>query len=92
MRIIEIAALDNGAHRNQEGTFATIPQGWAVVPGTTETPNFPFGNITVDEATPPVVLTWEPLPMPEPESTTDQETPLTDAELAAAITAGVNEV
>ena len=44
MRIIEIAALDNGAHRNQTGTFSTIPSGWAVIPDSMETPNFPFGE------------------------------------------------
>lgn len=32
MTIIEIAALENGAHRNQTGTFAAIPDGWAVIP------------------------------------------------------------
>lgn len=30
MRIIEIVALENGAHRNQTGSFSTqtIPNGW----------------------------------------------------------------
>ena len=31
MTIIELAALENGAHRNQTGDFAAIPEGWAVV-------------------------------------------------------------
>ena len=69
MRIIEIEALSNGAHRNQTGTFSTIPDGWAVIPDTLDTPNFPFGEITVDKQTPPVVQTWTPLPIPEPEPT-----------------------
>lgn len=82
MLIIEIAALDNGAHRNQTGNFRTIPDGWAVIPesvGTAETlENFPFGEITLDEnASVPTVATWSPLPVPEhvpepePQPTTD---------------------
>ena len=67
MRIIEISALSNGAHRNQTGTFSTIPYGWAVIPDDMETPNFPFGGIAVDNQTPPVVTSWTPLPIPEPE-------------------------
>ena len=76
MKIIEITALSNGAHRNQTGAFSTIPSGWAVIPDGMETPNFPFGNVTVDETqTPPVVTGWtagtipEPEPEPEPEPT-----------------------
>ena len=79
MKIIEITALSNGAHRNQTGTFSAIPDGWAIIPGGMETPNFPFGEVTVDETkTTPVVtgLTAgtipEPEPEPEPEPTTDE--------------------
>ncbi len=50
MRIIEINALDNGAHRNQRGNFKVVPDGYAVIPEDMETPNFPFGEIeTKDE-------------------------------------------
>jgi hypothetical protein len=97
MRIVEIVALDNGAHRNQttDGVMNTIPEGWAIVPETLDTPNFPFGNITVDEQTPPVVLTWEPLPIPEPEPEPDvPDEPAEDEsvwdELDKAYTEGVN--
>ena len=76
MRIIEITALSNGAHRNQTGTFSTVHDGWAVIPDGMETHNFPFGEVTVDETkTPPVVTGWtagtipEPDPEPEPEPT-----------------------
>lgn len=69
MRIIEITALSNGAHRNQTGTFSTIPSGWAVIPDDMETPNFPFGEVTVDDTqTPTVVAGWTPLPITEPET------------------------
>lgn len=73
MLIIEIAALDNGAHRNQTGTFRTIPDGWAIVPAEIEVPDtFPFVNIEVEDG---VVTSMtagvvpEPEPMPEPEPT-----------------------
>ena len=66
MRSIEIAALSNGAHRNQTGTFSAVPNGWAIIPDDMETPNFPFGDVTVDHSTPPVVQIWTPLPLPDP--------------------------
>lgn len=89
MRIIEITALSNGGHRNQTGTLSTIPSGWAVIPDDMETPNFPFGDITVDEThTPPVVTSWTPLPIPEPEPEPDPE-PTADEVLNALL--GVNE-
>ena len=79
MRIIEITALDNGAHRNQTGTFSTIPDGWAVIPDDMETPNFPFGEVEVAEINGVMTVTkWtagtipEPEPEPEPEPTTDE--------------------
>lgn len=52
MTIIEIQALDNGAHRNQSqtGGFSIIPEGWAVVPdGMTIPATFPFVNITAED-------------------------------------------
>lgn len=72
MKIIEIKALDNGAHNNQEIMGAApsafpIPEGWSIIPEGIETPNFPFGDITVDNQTPPVVTSWTPLPIPEPD-------------------------
>ena len=71
MRIIEIKALDNGGHDNLSGSFSTVPSGWAVIPNDMAIPNFPFGEVTVDETqTPPVVTGWTPLPIPEPEKPT----------------------
>ena len=68
MKIIEITPFENGAHDNQTSIGSMIvPDGWAIIPDDTETPNFPFGDITVDETqTPPVVTSWTPLPIPEP--------------------------
>ena len=66
MDIIEIKALDNGAHRNQGGDFATIPNGWAVIPESMETPNFPFGKIEVEEIDGVMTVTkWVAGTMPE---------------------------
>ena len=88
MTIIEIDPQSNGAHRNQTGSFAPVPEGWAVIPDGMETPNFPFGDITVDNQTPPVVTSWVPLPIPEPEPEPDTE-PTVDEVLNALL--GANE-
>lgn len=79
MLIIEIKALDNGAHRNQNGSV--MLEGWAVIPpdvGTAESlENFPFGDITVEEVNGvPTVTNWVPLPMPDPESVKPETTQL----------------
>ena len=74
MRIIEIEALENRAHLNQEqeGAFASIPDGFAVVPDDMDTPNYPFGEIEVEEINGVMtVTTWIPGVMPEPEPTPD---------------------
>jgi hypothetical protein len=49
MIIVEIAKRENGSHRNQTGTFKTIPDGWAIIPDGMETKNFPFGELTAEE-------------------------------------------
>lgn len=73
MKIIEIAALENGAHRNQQGDIFIIPEGWARIPDGMEIPDtFPFVNIEVEgqvvtSMTAGVVP--EPEPEPEPEAT-----------------------
>lgn len=73
MHIIEIAPLDNGAHRNQNGNgnFRTIPDGWAVIPDDMEIPStFPFIDIEVEGQ---VVTSMLPGVVPEPEE--DPATP-----------------
>lgn len=69
MRIIEIAPFENGAHRNQSGTFRNIPNGWAVIPDDMETDNFPFGEVTAEEINGVMTVTnWTPGEIPvEPE-------------------------
>lgn len=69
MIIVEIIALDNGAHRNQSGNMNTIPDGWAVIPDEMETENFPFGDVTAEEIDGIMTVTsWAPGDIPEPES------------------------
>ncbi len=78
MRIVEIKALDNGAHNNQtiDGVFSVIPDGYAVIPDDMECENFPFGEVKAEEIDGIMTVTeWipgvipEPEPMPEPEPT-----------------------
>ena len=98
MKIVEIIPLENGAHNNQtingvdSATFP-VPSGWAIIPDGMETPNFPFGEITVDGSNPPIVISWTPGEMPEPEPIPEPEPeaePDVWDELAAAYTEGVN--
>ena len=93
MRIIEITALDNGAHRNQSFD-GVLPDGWAIVPDTLETENFPFGELTVEEVNgKPTVVEWKPLPMPEPEPVPEPEPEVSVwDELDAAYQEGVDSV
>ena len=76
MQIIEIAALDNGAHNNQTSNAITSPPpGWAEIPAGMAVPEtFPFvgievrGNV-VAKMTAGVVPEPEPEPEPTPEPT-----------------------
>lgn len=73
MQIIEIKALENGAHNNQTSDAITSPPpGWAEIPAGMEIPEtFPFvdievrGNV-VTKMTAGVVPEPEPEPTPEP--------------------------
>lgn len=63
MRIIEIAALDNGAHRNQNASLSKVPEGWAVIPDDMEIPStFPFVDIEVEDG---VVVSMTAVLVPE---------------------------
>lgn len=69
MRIVQIDALDNGAHRNQTiDSLTAIPEGWAVVPDDMVTDNFPFGDLTAEEIDGVMMVTsWTPGVIPEPD-------------------------
>lgn len=99
MKLIEIQALSNGAHNNQtingvDPAAFPVPEGWAIIPDDMETPNFPFGEITVDGSTPPIVTSWTPGVIPEPEPMPEPEPaePSVWDELQAAYEEGVNSV
>lgn len=68
MKIIEIKPLENGGHRNQNGNFNSIPEGYAVIPDDIILENFPFGNLnyrTINGVK--TVINWKALPIPETE-------------------------
>ena len=74
MRIIEIAPLSNGAHRNQSYPDF-VPNGYALIRSDAELENYPFGTfeveeIEVDKIGKVVCMkedTWTPVELPKPE-------------------------
>lgn len=95
MKIIKIAQLENGGHYNQTiNRTIAIPDGWAVIPDDMETPNFPFGDIEVEEIDGVMTVTsWMPGEIPEPEPEPDPPPEyVTYEDLAVAIREGVNAV
>lgn len=74
MIMLEIVALDNGAHRNQT-YHGVLPDGWAVDRNNLCVENFPFGEVVAEEIDGLMTVTgWvageipapEPEPVPEP--------------------------
>lgn len=81
MRIVEIKALENGAHNNQtiNGVLSVIPDGYAVIPDDMTCDNFPFGEVKAEEIYGVMTVTeWiagtlqEQGPMQEPEPTMNE--------------------
>lgn len=100
MRIIEIAALSNGAHRNQtSNSLMVVPDGWAVIREGEKCPNLPFGSFGVEFINGVPYMkegSWIPGVMPEQEpeaeeEQTAQENSVWD-ELDAAYQEGVDSV
>lgn len=92
MKIIEIQALDNGAHRNQTVSGAVaVPDGWAEIPADVAIPEtFPFVGLAV-EGSKVVSMTAGVVPQPEPEpepEPTETEQLRADVDFLAAM-AGV---
>lgn len=90
---IEIAPLENGAHRNQTYN-GILPDGWALLPPGVGTPqtleNFPFGAVEVEDIDGvPTVTKWTPGVMPEPEPEPEPAPTVWD-ELDGAYQEGVN--
>lgn len=91
MRIVEIQPLGNGAHRNQTGTFRTIPEGWAAIPDGTAIPDtFPFVDIAAENGIVTSIVAGEvpepePAPEPEPTARDDVDAMLIDHEYRLAL-------
>lgn len=75
MKLIQIQQFEDGGHRYQTiDNIRSIPDGWAVIPDDMETPNLPYGDITVEEIEGvPTVTSWTPREMPEVEPTPEVE-------------------
>lgn len=73
MKIIELAALKNGAHRNQEILFdlPVVPEGWAKIPEHISIPEaFPFVDVKAENG---VVTELKAGTVPEIETEPEQE-------------------
>ena len=94
MQMLEIIALENGAHNNQT-YHEVLPEGWAIIPDEMgELKNFPFGEVTAEEIDGVMTVTsWTAGEMPEPEPEPEPEIiPDVWNELDAAYQEGVNAV
>lgn len=80
MKIIEIKAQSNGAHRNQ--TFnGVVPEGWAVIPDSMILPaTFPFVNIQVEDGV-VVSMTEGTVPEVEPAEETPSQLDILEAQV-----------
>lgn len=67
MKLIEILKNENGGHDNITADYLeTVPEGWAVIPDDMETPNFPFGEVEVEEKDGVMTVTkWNAGEIPE---------------------------
>ena len=91
VKLIKIESLKNGGHFYcTSDSISKIPEGWAVIPDDTETPNLPYGDITVEEIEGvPTVTSWTPREMPVVEEIPEAEAEPTAEELID-ILLGVN--
>ena len=83
MQMIEMIALENGAHRNQT-YHGYLPDGWAVIPSDIDIPGtFPFVDVEVEEIEGVMTATGmtagvipepspEPAPIPEREPSVEE--------------------
>lgn len=87
MRMLEICAQDNGAHRNQTSSAdIPIPEGWAVIPEDMLLENFPFGDVTAEELEGVMTVTgWTAGKLPEPETAENDPAETEAAETTAEL-------
>lgn len=63
--IIKIEAYENGGHDNQSTVPKVLPDGWAVIPNSMATDNFPFGEVVAEEIDGVMTVTsWTPGEIP----------------------------
>lgn len=68
MQMLEIKALENGAHNNQTW-HGFLPDGWALIPDGMELKNFPFGEVSVKRVGGVMMVSkWTAGEMPEEDS------------------------
>ena len=92
MNMLEIKALDNGAHNNQT-YHGVLPDGWAVIPNGMTLENFPFGEVEAEEVNGVMTVTkWTAGVMPEVPEVEETETePTTEEILNAMLGVTTNE-
>lgn len=75
MRLIRIEAETSGGHAYQTiDSISVVPNGWAVIPDDMDTPNIPYGDITVEEIDGVMTVTsWVARENPEPTEPTERE-------------------
>lgn len=90
MKVIEIATLENGGHRNQfTSTDIPVPDGWVIIPDDIQIPvTFPFVTFHYRAGK---VIDMSPGTMPPPPPEPEPERDVWD-EIADAIRNGVNNV
>lgn len=87
MQMLEIKALENGAHNNQT-YHGVLPDGWAVIPDGMTCENFPFGEVEAEEINGVMTVTkWTPGTMPETPEVEEQPTQLDIIEAQVTYTA-----
>lgn len=88
MKIVEIAMLENGGHRNQNCSIAIVPDGYAMIPDNMVCENFPFGTLTAEEINGVMTVTsWVAGVIPELEDVEAEPTQLDKIEAQVTYTA-----
>lgn len=94
MKIIEISDLENGGHRNQTTSGASlVPDGWAIIPDGMEIPEtFPFVDVETDGEGIVTKLTALEIPVevPDMEELKNQKVAIMSAVCNQVITYGVD--
>lgn len=82
MKIIKIKPEKSGAHFYQtSNSLSVVPKGWAIIPDDMETPNIPYGDITVEEINGVMTVTsWKAGEIPETPETKPEPTAQDDTD------------